>query len=338
MPRKQSKIQNPESKMRYPRILVTGGAGFIGSHLSERLLAEGHEVIIIDDLSTGRLQNIEHLEDNPRFESIIDSCDSEPLLLNVVENVDAIFHLASGVGVMSVVHSPVHTPVLVLAAAAAQPGAGKKVLITSSSEVYGKGTKVPFSEEDDMLFGPTTKARWSYGCSKALDEFLALAYHKEQRLPVVITRLFNTVGPRQVGKFGMVLPRFVEQALSGGPIEVFGDGEQTRCFCDVSDVVGALYRLMHSDACDGKVMNLGSDDEISMNALAARVRARVNPQAAIVHIPYEKAYEEGFEDLRRRVPDLTRVRSLIGFKPAVPLDGIIDRVAEDLRSRTRRIE
>lgn len=327
------------------RYLVTGGAGFIGSHLCDRLLADGHEVVVMDDLSTGRLDNLHHLEDNPRFDYVIESVSNEALLQNIVDQVDAVYHLAAGVGVMSVVRSPVQTiestitgTEIVLRCAWGAGTKGKKVLITSSSEVYGKGTKVPFKEDDDMLFGPTTKSRWSYGCSKAIDEFLALAYHKEMKLPVVVARLFNTVGPRQLGDYGMVLPRFVAQAVKGGPVTVFGDGLQSRCFVHVHDTVEALVRLMNCPDADGRVINVGSDSEITMNDLAERVRARVNPKAPIAHVPYEKAYEEGFEDLRRRVPDLSRVRSLIDFKPTRSLDDIIDDVAAEIRAKQARID
>jgi len=330
----------PSEKRRY---LVTGGAGFIGSHLSELLLREGHEVVVLDDLSTGRLDNVKHLESESRFDYVIESVANEPLLQNIIDNMDAVFHLAAGVGVMSVVQSPVHTIESTLFGTelvlhAASMAGSKKVLITSSSEVYGKGTKVPFEEADDMLFGPTSKSRWSYGCSKAIDEFLALAYHKQMKLPVVIARLFNTVGPRQVGDYGMVLPRFVNQALSGGPITVFGDGEQSRCFVDVGDVVDALYKLMQSKKAEGQVVNVGSDEEITINELAGRVRGRVNPDAEITHVPYDEAYEEGFEDLRRRVPALTRIRKLIGFAPTKSLDEIIDAVAAECREKQRRID
>lgn len=332
-----------ESSSEPRRYLVTGGAGFIGSYLSEKLLSEGHEVVAIDDLSTGRLDNIRHLEANPRFDYVIETVTNEPLLQNICNNVDAVFHLAAGVGVISVVNSPVHTIEANLYATevvlhCASQADHRKVLITSSSEVYGKGTKVPFKEDDDMLFGPTTKSRWSYGCSKAIDEFLALAYHKQMKLPVVIARLFNTVGPRQLGDYGMVLPRFVAQALRGGPIAVYGDGEQARCFVHVGDVVDALYDLMHCSEAEGQVVNVGSDEEISINALAERVRERVNPDAEIAHVPYGEAYEEGFEDLRRRVPDLTRVRKLIGFKPTKSLDEIIDAVADELRMKQRKLD
>lgn len=334
---------NDDGRAKRRRCLITGGAGFIGSHLAEKLLRDGCDVVVIDDLSTGRLENIRHLADNPRFDHVIDSVTNEPLVQNLVANVDEIFHLASGVGVMSVVNSPIRTiettiigTDTVLRCAASTDN--RKVLITSSSEVYGKGTKVPFSEDDDMLFGPTVKSRWSYGCSKAIDEFLALAYHKELKLPVVIARLFNTVGPRQVGTYGMVLPRFVEQAISGGPIIVFGDGEQTRCFVSVTDVVDALCRLMNSDDAVGRIVNVGSDDEISINSLAERVREIVNPNVEITHIPYDEAYEEGFEDLLRRVPDLERIRELIDFDPVISLDEIIESVAEYARLKQQNID
>ena len=338
--RSETRSGTPWSGKRY---LVTGGAGFIGSHLSERLLAEGHEVVVMDDLSTGRIENVSHLEDDPRFDCVIESVSNEALLQNIIDDVDAVFHLAAGVGVMSVVKSPVHTIEATLYSTemvlnCASSAGDKKVLITSSSEVYGKGVRVPFREEDDMLFGPTTKSRWSYGCSKAIDEFLALAYHKEMKLPVVIARLFNTVGPRQVGDFGMVLPRFVAQALKGGPITVFGDGKQTRCFVHVLDTVDALVKLMDCEAAVGQVVNVGSDCEVSIDDLAERVRRRVNPEAQVVHVPYEEAYEEGFEDLRRRVPDLTRARHLIGLRPTRSLDEIVDEVAETARERQRKLD
>ncbi len=332
-----------ESKSTGRRYLVTGGAGFIGSWLAERLLADGHDVVVMDDLSTGRLDNISPLEDNPRFEWVNDSVANEPLLQNIMDDVHAVYHLASGVGVLSVLQSPVHTieatlygtEVVLNCAAAA---GNKKVLITSSSEVYGKSAKVPFQEDDDIAFGPTTMTRWSYGCSKAVDEFLALAYHQEMKLPVVLTRLFNTVGPRQRGDFGMVLPRFVSAAVKGAPIQVYGDGLQSRCFCHVHDTVEALIKLMDCPDAEGRVINVGSDAEVSMNALAERVRARVNPKAAVEHVPYEKAYVSGFEDLRRRVPDLTRVRGLINFKAARTLDDIIDDVAAEMRAKQERID
>jgi UDP-glucose 4-epimerase len=333
----------PQPKRSEParKYLVTGGAGFVGSHLAEYLVARGHEVVVMDDLSTGRLENLAALEGSPRFDYVIDSVANEQLLQNICENVDAVFHLAAGVGVKRVIEAPVHTMEATLYGTeivlhcASQAG-GKKVLLTSSSEVYGKGTRVPFREGDDILFGSTQTARWCYGCSKAMDEFLALAYWRQMKLPVVIVRLFNTVGPRQLGDYGMVLPRFVQQALEGGPLEVFGDGRQTRCFAHVADVVPALAQLMNCEAAVGQVVNLGSTDEISISALAERVRDRVNPSAEIAHIPYDEAYAEGFEDLRRRVPDTTRIRELVGFQAKRTLDEIITDVAAETRAKKDR--
>ena len=319
------------------KYLVTGGAGFIGSHLVEYLLGKGDEVVVIDDLSTGRLDNIEHLEDNPKFDYVIDSVTHEALLVNLVEQADRIFHLASAVGVKLVMDAPVQaieatlygTEVVLNAAS----GSGKKVLITSSSEVYGKNNAVPFREDSDLTFGPTTVTRWCYGCAKTMDEFLALAYWRQEKLPVVLARLFNTVGPRQTGLYGMVLPRFVEQALTGGPLTVFGDGSQTRCFCSVSDVVEALYALMHSDAASGEVVNVGTDREIAIMELAKLVRSRVNPKAEIRCVPYKQVYGEDFEDLGRRVPDLVKVKRLIGWEARMSLEETIDRVAEQVGRR-----
>jgi len=315
--------------------LITGGAGFVGSHLAERLLADGHRVLVIDDLSTGRFDNIAHLKDHDRFEYAIDTISNEGLLAELVDRADWVFHLAAAVGVMLIVERPVrsietniHGTELVLKMAAKK---NKRVLITSSSEVYGKGVQVPFREEDDCVLGATTKARWSYACSKAIDEFLALAYHRERGLPVVVVRLFNTVGPRQVGRYGMVVPRFVRQALDGGPITVFGDGNQTRCFCHVRDVVAALVRLMQTEKALGQVFNVGSDEETSIEDLAERVRGLVGGDVEIVHIPYSEAYEAGFEDLRRRTPDLTKIRNLIGFKPSFGLDGILEAMVQSMR-------
>jgi UDP-glucose 4-epimerase len=315
--------------------LITGGAGFIGSHLAERLLAEGHRVLVVDDLSTGRFDNIAHLKGHERFEYFIDTIANEGLLAELVDRADWVYHLAAAVGVMLIVERPVssietniHGTELVLRMAAKK---NKRVLITSSSEVYGKGAKVPFSEEDDCVLGPTVKARWSYACSKAIDEFLALAYHRERSLPVIVVRLFNTVGPRQVGRYGMVVPRFVRQALSGGPITVFGDGRQTRCFCHVRDVVEALLSLMRTDSALGQVFNVGSNEEIAIRDLAERIRALVGGNIQIVHVPYNEAYEAGFEDLRRRTPDLTKIRNLIDFKPSVGLDEILRTMVQSMR-------
>lgn len=321
------------------KYLITGGAGFIGSHLAEALIAAGHRVEVIDDLSTGNIENIEHLKGNDRFRYVIDSVYNEPLLAELIDRADVIFHLAAAVGVRLIVESPVRTietnikgTELVLKHASKK---GKKVLIASSSEVYGKGSKVPFSEDDDMLLGPTTKSRWSYACSKAIDEFLALSYWKERKLPTIVVRLFNTVGPRQVGHYGMVVPRFVKQALSGGPITVYGDGKQTRCFAHVKDVVDGLMKLVDEERALGGVFNIGSDEEISIEDLARRVQQKVNPRAEIRYIPYDQAYEVGFEDLRRRVPDLTKIRSIIGYSTRYNFDQTLDSVIEHIRSSLR---
>ena len=320
------------------KALVTGGAGFIGSHLCEALLDAGWAVQVIDDLSTGSISNIEHLKANRRFSYVIDDVAHEEALSELVDRSDVVFHLASAVGVKLIVERPVHTihtiiydTELVLRRAAVK---GKKVLITSSSEVYGKSLKVPFSEDDDMVLGPTTKSRWSYAASKAIDEFLGLSYFKEKKLPVVIARLFNTVGPRQVGQYGMVLPRFIRQALKGGPITVYGDGSQSRCFCDVSDVVRALVKLSSCEGAVGRVFNVGSTQEITISELAEKVRALANPACEIAHIPYTEAYEEGFEDLGRRVPDTSRIRELIGFEPTMNIDQILAGLVEYHRGRS----
>jgi UDP-glucose 4-epimerase len=314
------------------KYLITGGAGFVGSHLAELLLEAGHHVTVIDDLSTGQMDNIVHLKDRPEFEYVIETISNEPVLAELVDLCDEVFHLAAAVGVKLIVESPVrtietniHGTELVLKHADMKK---KKVLITSTSEVYGKKEQVPYRETDDLLLGPTTKSRWSYACSKAIDEFLALSYHRERRLPVVIVRLFNTVGPRQVGHYGMVIPRFVNQALDGGPITVYGDGKQTRSFASVSDVVKVLATLMENEAAVGEVFNVGSDEEISIDALAGLVRDKVDPAVEITHVPYEEAYEEGFEDLRRRVPDVTKLRDLTGLAPATGIGQILERVIE----------
>lgn len=310
--------------------LITGGAGFIGSHLAEHLIAQGHGVVVVDDLSTGSRANLDALAKSDGLRVVEADVAAPGVLEELMDQVEAVFHLAAAVGVQLIVQRPVHTietnihgteQVLRLAAKR-----GQRVLITSTSEVYGKSPHVPFREDDDMVLGPTSKARWSYACSKAIDEFLALSYWREQQLPTTVVRLFNTVGPRQVGRYGMVIPRFVDQALGGGPICVYGDGEQTRCFCDVSDVVSAMARLMACDEARGQVFNLGSDEEVSINELAVRIRARIDPGLEIRHVPYSEAYEEGFEDLRRRVPDISRARKRIDFKPSRDLDAILDRI------------
>jgi len=313
------------------KALITGGAGFVGSHLAEALHAQGHEVHVIDDLSTGSIENLEPLREKPRFHYTIDSILDVPVLAELVDRVDVVFHLAAAVGVRLIVESPVNTietnvhgTELVLKLANKKR---KKVLITSTSEVYGKANVVPFREDGDLVMGPTTKGRWSYACSKAIDEFLALAYYKEKRLPVVVVRLFNTVGPRQTGRYGMVVPSFVKQALLGHPITVYGDGSQTRCFTYVSDVVSQLVALAQDERAVGGVWNVGNDrEEITILELARRVKQRTASKSAIELVPYERAYEEGFEDMQRRVPDLGKLRELTGYEPQVMLDEVIDRV------------
>ena len=317
------------------KALITGGAGFIGSHLAEFLLSRGDAVDVIDDLSTGAMANIEHLKPSPRFRYAVDTIFNEPLLSERVDNADVVFHLAAAVGVRLIVEKPTRTietniggTERVLKAASKK---GKRVFIASTSEVYGKGAHIPFREDDDLVFGPTTKSRWSYAASKAVDEFLALAYYKEQGLPVVIGRLFNTVGPRQTGRYGMVIPRFVEQALAGGPITVYGDGKQSRCFGWVGDVVKGIVGLAECAKAAGGVYNLGANDEITINALAKKVAAKVGGRLRIQHIPYHKAYEEGFEDMRRRVPALDKARKAIGYRATVGIDEILDRVIASMR-------
>jgi len=313
------------------RALVTGGAGFVGSHLSEALLDRGDEVFVLDNLQTGSIENIEHLKANPRFHYTIDSVMNEGVTAELIDRADVVFHLAAAVGVRLIVESPVNTietnvhgTEMVLKLANKKK---KKVLLASTSEVYGKSTRVPFREIDDLVLGPTYKGRWSYACSKALDEFLALAYYKEKHLPVVVFRLFNTVGPRQTGRYGMVIPNLVKQALLGHPLTVFGDGQQSRCFTYVSDVVDALVKLAEHPAAEGRVVNIGNDqEEVTILDLARRVKQRAASRSEIVLVPYDQAYEEGFEDMPRRVPDLSRIRALIGYEPRVHLDQILDRV------------
>lgn len=313
------------------KALITGGAGFVGSHLAEALLSRGDEVYVLDDLSTGAIDNIDHLKSHPNFRYVIDTVMHEPVTAELIDRADVVFHLAAAVGVKLIVESPVNTietnvhgteTVLKLA-----NKKKKKVLIASTSEVYGKSTNVPFAEDADLVMGATSKGRWSYACSKAIDEFLALAYHKEKHLPVVIARLFNTVGPRQTGRYGMVIPNFVKQALLGHPITVFGDGSQSRCFTFVGDVVGALIGLVDHPGAEGQVFNIGNDrEEISILDLAKRVKARTRSKSEIQMIPYDEAYEAGFEDMPRRVPELSKIRGLIGYEPQVHLDEILDHV------------
>jgi UDP-glucose 4-epimerase len=313
------------------RCLITGGAGFVGGHLAEALLKRGDTVYVIDDLSTGSIENIEALKEDRRFHYVIDSVMNERVLAELIDRVDVVFHLAAAVGVRLIVESPVNTietnvhgTELVLKLANKKK---KKVLLASTSEVYGKSNAVPFHEESDLVMGATHKGRWSYACSKALDEFLALAYHKEKRLPVVIVRLFNTVGPRQTGRYGMVIPNFVKQALLGHPITVYGDGSQSRCFTYVGDVVNALIALVEHEGAVGQVFNVGNDArEISILELAQKVKERTKSASEIKIVPYDQAYEAGFEDMPRRVPDLTKIRALVGYEPKVDLDEILDHV------------
>jgi UDP-glucose 4-epimerase len=319
------------------RVLITGGAGFIGSHLADAYLQRGDEVSVIDDLSTGTIDNIQHLKSNSKFHYTIDSVHNQPVTAELVDQSDIVVHLAAAVGVKLIVESPVRTietnvrgTEVVLALANKKQ---KRVLIASTSEVYGLSTDVPFREDGNLVMGATTKGRWSYACSKAIDEFLALAYWREKKLPTTIVRLFNTVGPRQTGRYGMVIPTFVKQALAGRPITVYGNGKQTRCFGYVGDVVGALIKLMdHSDSV-GSVYNIGSSEEISIFQLAEKVKKLTNSSSEIVFVPYDEAYEEGFEDMPRRVPDTSKINQLVGFKPEMTLDGILESVISFHRGR-----
>jgi len=318
------------------RVLITGGAGFVGSHLAEALLERGDEVFVLDDLSTGSIENISHLKGNPRFHYTIDTVANEPVLAELIDRCDTVVHLAAAVGVKLIVEAPVrtietnvHGTEVVLKIANKKK---KLVLIASTSEVYGKSTVVPFKEDADLVLGPTLKHRWAYACSKMIDEFLALAYWKERKLPVIIVRLFNTVGPRQTGQYGMVVPNFVRQALAGQPITVFGDGHQSRSFTFVGDVVRAMVALINEPRAIGQVFNIGNGKEISIGDLAVRIKEMTASQSPIVRIPYDQAYEEGFEDMPRRVPDISKIRALIGYEPTVELDEILDRVIESLRT------
>lgn len=319
------------------KVLITGGAGFIGSHLSERHLQRGDEVYIIDDLSTGSIENIEHIKDLPSFHYALDSVTNQHLIAELVDLCDVVYHLAAAVGVKLIVESPVRTietnirgTEVVLAHAAKKR---KRVLITSTSEVYGKRDRVPFREDDDLVMGATNKGRWSYACSKAIDEFLAIAYWKEKKVPTVIARLFNTVGPRQTGRYGMVIPNFVRQALRGEEITVYGDGSQSRCFTQVSDVVGALMKLIEHPQAVGDVYNIGSTHEVTILQLAERIKELTNSDSPITFLPYEKAYEEGFEDMLRRVPDIAKIHSLIGYQPTFTLDEVLMSVIDYERSK-----
>jgi len=317
------------------RALLTGGAGFVGSHLADALLGLGDHVTVIDDLSTGSMDNIAHLKGRPGFEYVIDTIMNESLTAELIDRADVVFHLAAAVGVKLIVEAPVrtietnvHGTEVVLKHGAKK---GKLTVIFSTSEVYGKSVSVPFREDADLVMGPTSKHRWAYACSKAIDEFLALAYYKERSLPVIVARLFNTVGPRQTGRYGMVIPTFVRQALAGEPITVHGDGTQTRSFTYVGDVVSGLIALAHEPRAVGQVFNIGNPEEISMLDLAKRVRAAAGSSSEIVLIPYDQAYEAGFEDMPRRVPDISKIRALVGYAPTLELDEILVRVIEEQR-------
>lgn len=322
------------------RYLITGGAGFIGSHLAEYLLARGNQVIVLDDLSTGSVENIRHLKNDPRMSYFFEPIENHQVLAELVDEADIVFHLAAAVGVKLIIQSPVHTietnvngTQLVLEAACKKR---KPVFCASTSEVYGKNGKVPFTEDSDLVLGPTTKARWSYAASKAVEEFLALSYWKEKRQPVVIGRLFNTVGPRQTGRYGMVLPNFVQQALEGRRISVFGTGKQSRCFCYVQDAVEAIFRLMHNDRAVGEVVNIGSPQEITIGGLARLVKQRTGSDSSIEYVPYDEAYEPGFEDMLRRVPSLAKLERLTGFVPQTPLEHTVDRVIAHFDEQRRQ--
>jgi UDP-glucose 4-epimerase len=320
------------------RFLITGGAGFIGSHLAERLLQRGDTVVLLDNLSTGSMENVRHLKSSERMSYHLDSIENRQLLAELVDDADVIVHLAAAVGVKLIVESPVRTietnvngTQLVLETACKKR---KLVLTASTSEVYGKNTNVPFHEDADLVLGPTTKGRWSYAASKALDEFLALSYWKEKKLPVIVVRLFNTVGPRQTGRYGMVLPSFVKAALEGKPISVYGSGQQSRCFCDVRDTIEALIRLIDTPRSIGEVINVGNTEEISIEALARLVKERTRSSSPIEFIPYDRAYEPGFEDMMRRVPCVDKLEALTGFRPQTPLNEIIDRVTAYFQSKS----
>ena len=322
------------------RVLITGGAGFIGSHLAERLVARGDQVTALDDLSTGRMENLATLAGHERFACHLGSVTDAPLVAALVDRADIVVHLAAAVGVRLIIARPVHTietnvrgTEVVLSAAAR---AARLVLLASTSEVYGKGAQVPFREGDDLVLGATAHSRWAYACSKALDEWLAFAYWRERGAPVIIARLFNTVGPRQTGRYGMVLPNLAEQALRGEPMTVFGSGEQSRCFAHVADVVEAILRLLATAAAVGEVFNVGSDREITINALAAMVRAAAKSTSSIVHVPYAEAYAPGFEDMERRVPDVGKLTRATGFAPTTPLEQIVADVLADHRGQLGR--
>jgi UDP-glucose 4-epimerase len=323
------------------RVLITGGAGFIGSHLAEALLSRGDDVLILDDLSTGSMENIRQLKSNPKFHYWIDSVMNRVLLAELVDESDLVIHFAAAVGVRLIVESPVHTietnvkgTELVLQAAQKKK---KTVLVASTSEVYGKSSEIPFREDGDLVMGATSKGRWSYAASKALDEFLGLAYYREKKLPVIVTRFFNTIGPRQTGRYGMVVPNFVRQAMAGKPITVFGDGKQSRCFCHVGDVIQGLLKLVASPQAVGQVFNIGSTEEITIEDLAKLVKKRVHSDSEIRYIPYEQAYEEGFEDMLRRVPSIEKINKCIGWRASTTLDATIDSIAQYFDERDKQV-
>jgi UDP-glucose 4-epimerase len=314
------------------KALITGGAGFVGSHLAEYLLAQGQTVVIVDDLSTGQIKNLASIEHHPQLQIVIEDIRNTMVLDRLVSECDVIYHLAAVLGVQKILKEPIHTIEVNIGGTEAVLKAArryrKKVLIASTSEVYGKGTKFPFAEDDDSVIGATSRTRWAYAATKAVDEFLALAYYQETDLPVTIFRLFNTVGARQTGQYGMVLPRFVKWALAGEPLQVYGDGEQTRCFGNVRDIVDAIYKLSGAENAIGKVFNIGSTEEISIKGLAERVIARAKSTSQIQFIPYDQAYEKGFEDFVRRVPSIDKIMQLIEWKPTTPLDTTIDQIIE----------
>jgi nucleoside-diphosphate-sugar epimerase len=323
------------------RILITGGAGFIGSHLSDELLARGHHVSVLDDLSTGAIDNIRHLKHHPRFEYAVGSCHERRLVAEMVDSADIVYHLAAAVGVELIVESPVrtietniHAAEVVLNAASKKK---KPVFVASTSEVYGKSTAIPFQEDGDLVLGPTFKGRWSYACSKAIDEFLALAYWKERGLPTVIGRMFNTVGPRQTGRYGMVVPNLVGQAIAGKPLTVFGDGTQSRCFCHVHDVVRALADMMEREDLYGEIFNIGTEAEITITGLAEKVVEVVGSTSNITYVPYDVAYEPGFEDMHRRVPDITKIHDVLAWEPRKSLDEIVVDVKHHMLGETDRL-
>jgi len=318
------------------KALITGGAGFVGSHLAEYLLSHGHDVVVIDDLSTGRIRNLAHIQHHPKLQIVIEDIRNPLVLDRLVSECDIIYHLAAVLGVQKILREPIHTIEVNIGGTEAVLKTArryhKKVLIASTSEVYGKGTKFPFAEEDDSVIGATSKTRWAYAATKAVDEFLALAYHQETDLPVTIFRLFNTVGARQTGQYGMVLPRFVGWALKGEPIQVYGEGNQTRCFGNVRDIVDAIYKLSQEPRAIGGVFNIGSTEEISIKGLAERVIARTGSASKIQFIPYDQAYEKGFEDFVRRVPSIDKIMQIIEWKPTTPLDTTIDQIIEYMQN------